>query len=145
MSYKSFLQRYEDDDFDPFKGSYGSVLSQFVAGDKRWKRSELAVQVVDMEPEHANAYVGLFHDADHPSGTTRLLHASRRFAAKLGQPSKFDGEYFAILDDVVDGSVQAVEFKESFFDCTSKISLPISGEAALAMLYGLFHIENAYR
>lgn len=88
---------------------------------------------MDLEAETANAYVGLFQDPDHPPGSTRLVHAPRRFAAKIGVSSPYVYECFAILDDVTSGLVQVVEFGEEFFACTGKINVPTSGEAALAM------------
>jgi hypothetical protein len=75
-------------------------LKEFIVSDKNWKAEEVAVKTLLMQPELANAYVGLFTDQEHPTGTTRLIHAPRRFAAKLGKPSHFDYKCFAILDNV---------------------------------------------
>jgi hypothetical protein len=133
MLASTFRQHYKNPKVDPYRGSYKNVLAEFVVLDKNWKAEELAVRAVDLEAETANAYVGLFQDPDHPPGSTRLVHAPRRFAAKIGVSSPYDYECFAILDDVTSGLVQVVEFGEEFFACTGKINVPTSGEAALAM------------
>jgi hypothetical protein len=117
----------------PYNGSYGDVLAEFVVSDKQWNGTDVAAQIVEMEAEFTNAYIGLFPDDDHATGTTRLLHAPRRFAAKLGRPTKYDGDCFAILDDAVGGTVQAVDFKEEFFECTGEINLTADSQAALEL------------
>jgi hypothetical protein len=86
-----------------------------------------------MEAEAANAYTVLFSDEDFPQGATRLLHAPRRFSAKMGHPSKYDDRYVAFLDDVFGGMVQVVEFKAELFDCTGKINVPVDLETTLKM------------
>jgi hypothetical protein len=133
MLFASFRQRYETSENDPYNGFYGDVLAEFVVSDKHWNGTDVATQIVEMDAEVANAYIGLFPDDDYPTGTTRLLHSPRRFAAKLGRPSKYDGDCFAILDDAIGGTVQAVEFKEEFFECTGKINLPADSQAALKL------------
>jgi hypothetical protein len=128
MSFTNYEERYGDLSMDP-----GEVLRAFVVSGKSWKADELWEHTLYMEAELASAYIGLFKDADFPTGTTRLLHAPRRFAAKLGKPSKFDYDCFAFLDDVMGNSIQAVEYDETFFECTEKMLIHTSGEAALTM------------
>jgi hypothetical protein len=104
----------------PYNCMYGEVLSEFVAPDNGGRVGKRLCWTI-------------FNDEGYPRGATRLLYNPRRFAAKLGEASKYDGEYFAILDDAFGGTVQSIEFKEEFFECTGKINLPVDGDAALKM------------
>jgi hypothetical protein len=77
---------------DPYEGSYQEVLAELVVPSKSWTRGDLAGRTLDTQPDDVNAFVGLFSDDLHPTGTTRLIHALRRFPAKLGKLTAHDGE-----------------------------------------------------
>jgi hypothetical protein len=87
MFASTFRQRYEDPKLDPYDGSYREVLAEFVVPSKNLTCDELAGRTLDLQPDAVNAYVGLFSDDLCRTGTTRLIHAPRRFPAKFGKPT----------------------------------------------------------
>jgi hypothetical protein len=129
----TFRELYEDPAMDPYDGCYGDVMAVFTVTKEDWKASEVFDATLCMEPEKANAYVGFFEDANHPTGTTRLLHAPRQFPAKLGRPTHYDHEEYAILDDIQRGSVQMVEYPEGLFECTAEMFIPQTAQDAWEM------------
>jgi hypothetical protein len=118
---------------DPYEGSYGAVMTEFTINDKGWKASRLFQATLSMETVKANAYIGLFEEGDTPTGRTRLLHAPRAFPVLLGKTSPYDHEAYALLDDVVRGTVQVVEYIEELFHSTSEVSIPVTGQDASEM------------
>jgi hypothetical protein len=132
MLASTFRQRYDDPKLDPYDGSYQDVLAEFVVPSKNWTCDELASRTVDMQPDAVNAYVGLFGDDLCRTGTTRLIHAPRRFPAKLGKTTVHDDECFALLDDIVRGSIQVVHYRKAFFEPTTKIWIPTNMDTVLS-------------
>jgi hypothetical protein len=76
-------------------------LSEFIGG-----------RPFSQDHEFLKACEGLFDDIEYPNGTTRLLHAPRRFAAKLSTPSHYDTKSVLFLTTSSDAQGQAVEFQK---------------------------------
>jgi TorA maturation chaperone TorD len=133
MPATTFRELYEDAAMDPYKGTYDNVLSEFAIIGNDWDAMELFAATLAMEPDLANAYVGIFEDAAHPTGTTRLLHAPRWYPTRLGQSSPYDHRAYALLDDVTRGTVQTVVYNASLFESTSEVYIPLDGQDAWEM------------
>jgi hypothetical protein len=64
MSATTFRDLYDNPGMDPYKGLYSDVLSEFVVSSDEWDASDVFNASLAMEPELANAYVGLFEDSE---------------------------------------------------------------------------------
>jgi hypothetical protein len=131
-TYTTFRELYDDPTMDPYNGVYDNVLAEFVVK-SGWNPEEMLSSIVSMDTDMANAYIGLFSDPHNPVGSTRLLHAPRTFPTRLGQPSPYDYQAFAFIDDVSRGMVQAVQLSETLFESTGAVHLPLTGSHAWEM------------
>jgi hypothetical protein len=89
-TFRELYEIYENPTMDPYNGMYDNVLSKFGISGDELNATEMVEATLAMRTDLANAYVGIFEDAVHPTGTTRLLHAPRCYPTKLDQSSPYD-------------------------------------------------------
>jgi hypothetical protein len=127
----SFAELSARPEEDPYEGDYKAVLATFgVPAVGPWDKSACFDRTLGVGDMTTNAYVGIFSTPGSLEGRTRLIHSPRRFPSIMGRSTPYDGQAFAILDDVTGTAAQLVHYEEDNFEATSPVTIPPTGNAA---------------
>jgi hypothetical protein len=123
----TFRDLYDDPIHDPFKGNYRKIMERFTipttASGQTWEAKEVYYKTFFVDITCANAYVGLFEDTKHVTGTTRLLHAPTHCPTSFENEADCEFGSVALLDDVMNGNVQVVSYNDTMFEATEEFSI----------------------
>ena len=84
----------------------------------QWNDARLRNAVLLGSDTPPRAFIGLFPDTNHPTGTTRLLHAPSLYPSSIGATSSHDNLIYAFLNDTAGGTAVTVNFPTNAFSLT---------------------------
>jgi hypothetical protein len=111
----TFRAFYQDRANNPYRGEYATAMV-FFNEDAPVQGSQALFYLVAASSPKMGVLVGMYEDPNHEEGRSLAFHGIKTFCAILGRPTKWALWPFALVNDVVGGGAQSVEFLPEMFN-----------------------------